>query len=169
MLEEGFVVKRSPSALLVVIAIGVFVMLPGAVRAETTVLGPDSYHNKTHSLKEGDVLNWNWHVEGDGDVDFWVEDGEGTKHFSLYNATQSDSWLIIPEDGDWTYVFRNDAVTGPAVTVEYDVDIVPESEAEEFLSTLIWGFALVGVIMLILIVMVAWVLLRRERPEKPQR
>ncbi len=167
MLEEGSMVRKSPSALIVVIAIVVSVMLPVAVRAETRTVGPGSYHSTTGALKKGDVLNWNWHVEGDGDIDFWVEDDEGIKHFSLYNATQSDSWLIIPEEGEWTYVFRNDATTGPSVTVEYDIEIVPQSEAEVFLSTLIWGFALVGVVMLILIVLVAWMLLRKNRPERP--
>lgn len=166
MLEEGSMVRKSPLGLLVLIAFSVSLMLPATVQAETTILGPDSYHNKTYSLNKGDVLNWNWHVEGSGDIDFWIEDGDGTKHFSLYNATQSDSWLTIPEDGDWMCVLRNDATTGPSVTVEYDIDIVPVSEAEDFLTTLIWGFVLVGTIMLILIVLVAWVLLRKGKPEQ---
>ncbi len=156
-----------PLIAMMLVGIAILLTLPGIVQAETTNLGPGSYHNQTHTLNKGDVLNWNWHVSGSGNVDFWIEDSDGTKHFSLYNATESDSWLTIPEDGDWMYVFRNDAPSGPSVTVEYDIDIVPVSEAEDLLSTLVWGFMLVGIIILILIITITWVLLRKERSKNP--
>lgn len=149
------------------LAVGISLMLPTVVQAESVILGPESYHQKTYTLDKGDLIDWNWAVVGEGDLDIWIEDSQGTRHGFLDDVKTSNSWFTVPSDGNWTFTLYNDATSPPPVTVDFDVEIIPVSQAEDLLTLLIWGFTIFGIIVFVIIIVVVWVLMKKSRPEQP--
>lgn len=160
--------EKSALGLVAFLAVGTSLMLPPSVQAESAILGPDSYHQKTYTLDKGDLIDWNWEVTGEGDLDFWIEDSQGTRHGYLDDVKSSNSWFTVPSDGNWTFTLHNDETSLLSVNVDIDVEIIPVSEAEDVLTLLIWGFTIVGIMVIVIIIVVVWILANKGRPEQPQ-
>jgi hypothetical protein len=141
---------------ILLIAIAVSLILP-TVRADKTTIADGDQHEKTYTLKEGDIIKWDFEVIEGPNIDFRIEDSDENEHFSLNNAEQDDDQFAVPEDGKWTVIMKNDHPS-QSVEVEYDIDI----ERVPFLpSWLIWV-----VLILVLLVIIGTVLTTR-RPSRP--
>lgn len=149
------------------VVIAASLMLPALVRAPDTVLGPESYHNKTYSLEKGDIIDWTWEVVGEGTIDFWIEDNQGTRHGFLDNARISDGWFTVPEDGDWTITFHNEN-TSSGVTVDLEYDVIPVGDVEDLLSGLALSLAITGIIVVVILVVAVYLITKKTEPKKPQ-
>ncbi len=168
MPEERIMRGKSRLGLCVVIATAVALMLPAVVQGPTKTLGPESDFKWTYTLNKGDVLSWNWQIQGSGDIDFWVEDSQGTRYFDQKNVTDADGWLTIPADGDYTIGMINDATSGPSIEIEYDIDITPVGEATEFLSGLMLTFIVLGIVVFVVIILIVWAVTRKGKPDQPK-
>lgn len=137
------------------IVIAVSLILP-TVRADERELEPEEKYEKTYTLREGDVIKWDFEVVEGPNINFRIEDSDGTEHASRNETKRDDGEFAVPEDGKWTVIMENDH--NDSITVEYDFDI----ERVPFLpSWLLWV-----VLALVLLAIVATVL-TTKRPARP--
>lgn len=57
----------------------------------------------------------------DRNIDFWIQDSEGTRYLEVYNANSSRGSFEVPTDGSWTVVFYNDDFY--SVILDYTITI----------------------------------------------
>lgn len=137
------------------IAIAVSLVLP-TVRADKTTIAHGDQHEKTYTLKEGDIIKWDFEVTEGTNIDFWIEDSDEARYGFLDEADQDKDQFAVPKDGKWTVVMMNDHPQ--SVEVEYDIDI----ERVPFLPS--WLFWVV--LILVLLAIIATVL-TTKRPARP--
>lgn len=140
---------------LLTITIAVSLILP-TVRADEITIADGDEFRKTYTLKEGDIIKWDFEVVEGPNIDFWIEDSDGTEYAPRNQAKQDDGEFAVPKDGKWTVVLEND--DGDSANVEYDIDI----ERVPFLPS--WLFWVV--LVLVLLTVIATVL-TTKRPARP--
>jgi len=115
--------KTSVLGLAILIVLGISLMMPFAVLAETTTFSPESGLNRTYFLNEGDIIAWEWEVVGDGELDWWIQDSDGNKYEFADEQTSDSGSFVIPEKGDWSVYLWNDNTNPPSIEVDYSIDI----------------------------------------------
>jgi hypothetical protein len=116
------------------------------VQASQVTVGPDNGHVEIYELDGGDDIIWEWEVVNDRNIDFWIQDSQGTRHLEVYNATSSRGSFEVPTDGTWTVVFHNDDFYSSIVDYTITVDTFGGSV---FYLTLILVILIVVIILLV--------------------
>lgn len=132
-------------------------MLPTVVRADIMMLRPEAVSTKTYYLDQGDVITWDWKLIGEGNVDFWIEDGEGTRYRFVDNATKGSGSFVAPSSGEWSVKFYNDSPDPAGATISYTITIGPP------LNGFVWTAAIIGIILIMVAVVFVLLILRKKR------
>lgn len=148
---------RGHSMILIASAIMVMaIMLPTVVRADVLMIRPEAGHTKTYNLNQGDVISWDWKIIGDVNVDFWIEDGEGTIYRFVGNATRDSGSFVTPKGGEWHVKFYNDSPDPAGAVINYTIRINPPSNG------LVWMVLAIGTIIVVVVVVFLLLLLRNK-------
>lgn len=123
-------------------------------------VGPSSRYEETYDLKSGDVITWEWEVIEEGNLDFWIEDEEKTRHLEALNATSYKGLFEVPESGSWKVVFYNDDFY--AVTLDFTIT---EDSAGESDTTM---FLLLIIILVVVIVLLMLMINKKKYNEPPE-
>lgn len=142
-----------------ILILGLLLILPQSVFAETVVLDPDSHHTKTYELRKGDTISWNWKVQGEGYVDFWIVDGEGNKYNEIQTQDESSGSFEASNSGSWSVVIKNNGQY--TVQIDYDVSVDKGSS----FSLLI----IINLVIIIVVIMLLFVLMKKKKAQLPPK
>jgi hypothetical protein len=128
--------------------------------APTEMVNPSSQYEETFDLESGDVIVWEWEAKDEGNLDFWIEDEDKTRHVEALNATSSKGMFEVPEDGSWKVVFYNDDFYTVILDYTITVDSAGKSDTTMFL---------ILIIILIIIIVLLTVMINKKKYGEPPK
>jgi hypothetical protein len=143
--------------------IGLSLIIPAVVQAETNTIGPQSHFNRTYDLEKGDTIEWEWDVETQGEtLDFWIEDSEGTVFVSVENNAFHSGSFTVQKSGYWTVWWFNDNLSPPSITYTYTLTIDQSSDTS---MRSFWWILLIIIVVIVMVMMLS--IRKRARPKEP--
>jgi hypothetical protein len=110
-------------AIVSTLVFGTLLVTSGIANATIYEISAGSTQYLTYTLESGDEIIWDWHVVTSREnIDFWIENTQGTKYSYQKGLTSWASSFTVPTSGTWCVQWYNDNLLFP-VTVEYDVSI----------------------------------------------
>jgi hypothetical protein len=152
--------KRISLKFLVLVIIITLLALSFEVTAPTESIGPSSQFQEIRDLESGDIIVWEWEVRDGGNLDFWIEDEERTRHFEVLNTTSSKGSYEVSEGGKWKAVFYNDDFYSE--TLDYTITIESEGKSDTTMY-------LILIINLIVIIVILMVMISRKKNVEPPK
>lgn len=128
--------------------------------APTEMVNPSSQYEETFDLESEDVIVWEWELDGEGNLDFWIEDEHKTRYIEFYNATSSRGSFEIQESGSWKIVFYNDDFYN--VILDYTISIESQEESDTTMY-------LILIIILIIIIVLLMVMINKKKYAEPPK
>ncbi|MCK4444715.1 MAG: DUF4834 family protein [Thermoplasmata archaeon] len=144
--------SRIVLGMIALMAIAASLAVPGLVKAVDVTIDAGDTYTRTYDLNEFGYVFWSWHVQGQGTVDFWVEDEDGTRYNQVSGVTSDTDTFTADESGKYYLKWENDGSSD--VTVDYTITHWGLNEAEEIVSGMILAVIVVGVIILVVIILV---------------
>jgi hypothetical protein len=145
-----------PSLILIVFTVVcITMMLPNAVWADTSLIRPETEVARTYYLNQGDVITWEWELIGEGHMDFWIEDSEGTRYMFVDNATKDRGSFVTSKSGEWSVKFYRDGPDPAWATVNHDIRINPPPDDLDWTAIIITTINIVVIVVFVLL-MLRW-------------